>query len=414
VALDATSNHTSTSGKELISVTGNSLTLEYGDADAGGPRVYLVEPTGTNANHLFQLQGQEFTFDVELSTMHCGFNAALYFVGMNSNKGGAESGTNYCDAQAVDGTFCSEMDLWEANTEAQQYTTHACIDVCGSFTEDEPQCKSSGSPSTVCDQSGCGLNPFRYGPGTTYNAEFNNNAWYGKGSSFELDSTKLFTVVTQFHVSNGNVDDLMNITRFYLQNGKRIDLPTLYVLPPKDGQHMGPFIEPAITSAYCTDIYDRWDGNAKLEPLAQMGNNMKKGMVLTMSSWYSEETYVNGKPEGSQTGMSWLDGTNNWGKYIKAGPCNATTTDSGGPYYATFSDIRIGEIGSTVPNAPPAPPQPAPSPSPSLNHKCCYGGCSSGNCADSGFCAQSKSNCEGNCNGAWCGKKKSVNSYTKA
>ena len=52
--------------------------------------------------------------------MGCGFNAALYFVGMTANDGGAESGTNYCDAQAVGGTYCSEMDLFEANTEAQQ------------------------------------------------------------------------------------------------------------------------------------------------------------------------------------------------------------------------------------------------------------------------------------------------------
>merc|ERR1712100_157090 len=90
------------------------------------------------------------------------------------------------------------MDVMEANTKAQQYTTHACVDACGSYTEDVAQCKSTGSPSTVCDQSGCGLNPFRYGPGTTYNAEFNNANWYGPGSGYELDSTKSFTVVTQF------------------------------------------------------------------------------------------------------------------------------------------------------------------------------------------------------------------------
>ena len=45
---------------------------------------------------------------------------------------------------------------------------------------------------------------------------------------------------------------------------------------------------------------------------------------------------------------SWLDGTNNWGKYIKAGPCDTTTTQNAGPYRATFSDIRIGDIGTTT------------------------------------------------------------------
>merc|ERR1711871_1796725 len=105
-------------------------------------------------------------------------------------------------------------------------------------------------PSNVCDQSGCGLNPFRYGPGTTYNVEYNNNDWYAPGQGNRLDSTQVFTVVTQFF-TNGN-GELANITRFYLQNNDRIDLPTLYVLPPKDGQHMGGFVQPAITKDFCT------------------------------------------------------------------------------------------------------------------------------------------------------------------
>ena len=87
IALDATSNHTSSTGQSLIEVGGaglDQLTLTYGGAAVGGPRVYLIEEEGVNKNHLFMLKGQEFTFDVELSTMPCGFNAALYFVGMTA------------------------------------------------------------------------------------------------------------------------------------------------------------------------------------------------------------------------------------------------------------------------------------------------------------------------------------------
>lgn len=344
VALDATSGGT----ENLITVTGqNSLKLTYGGPSVGGPRVYLIEDEGVNKNTMFLLKGQEFTFDVELSTMGCGFNAALYFVGMTENDGGAEGGTKYCDAQAVGGTFCSEMDIMEANTRAQQYTTHACVDACGSYG-DAPECKGAGSPAAVCDQSGCGLNPFRYGPGTSWDTETNNVAWYGPrtdGTSYALDSMKTYTVVTQFHASSSG--DLMNITRFYLQNGNRINLPTLYVGPPTDGTHMTGVANPATTADFCTEIYDRWNGNVGLTPLAQMGKNMEKGMVLAMSAWYAAETYVNGKPTGSQTGMSWLDGVNNWGKYIKAGPCNTSTSDTAGPYFASFSDIRVGDIGTT-------------------------------------------------------------------
>jgi len=344
VALDVAANGT----EKLISVGGtnkNELTLKYGGSELGGPRVYLIEEDGVNKNTMFMLHGQEFTFDVELSTMSCGFNAALYFVGMPSNDGAAVDGTKYCDAQAVAGTFCSEMDLFEANTEAQQYTTHACVDTCGSFS-DATQCQSSGGSSSVCDQSGCGLNPFRYGPGTSYDGETNNDKWYGKGSSFQLDSSQQFTVVTQFYDGN--------ITRFYMQNGKRIDLPTLYVKPPSDGSHYDPFQGPAIREDFCTDIYDRWDGDGGYKPLAQMFKNSENGMVLAMSAWYAQETYVDGKPSGSQTGMSWLDGLNNWGHYTKAGPCDTTTSDAG-THFATFSNIKFGDIGTTLPSTPPSP-----------------------------------------------------------
>jgi hypothetical protein len=339
VALDATSNGT----ENLITVSGaakDELTLKYGGSDVGGPRVYLIEEDGANKNTMFLLRGQEFTFDVELSTMACGFNAALYFIGMNDNQGGAEKGTNYCDAQAVSGTFCSELDLFEGNTVAQQYTTHGCIDACASFSEGVSECEYTSSTKPVCDQSGCGLNPFRYGPGTSYDAETNNDAWYGIGSDFQIDTSKPFTVTTQFHAAN--------ITRFYFQSGNRIDLPTLYVVPPTDGRHYGPFESPALREDYCADTFDRWDGDAGNKPLAQMFKNMESGMVLAMSAWYAQETYVNGLPTETQTGMSWLDGINNWGHYTKAGPCHETTSDAGS-HQATFSDIRFGAIGTTLP-----------------------------------------------------------------
>ena len=51
------------------------------------------------------LKGSEFAFTVDLSSLPCGFNAALYFVGMTENRGAAEAGEGYCDAQAVGGTF---------------------------------------------------------------------------------------------------------------------------------------------------------------------------------------------------------------------------------------------------------------------------------------------------------------------
>jgi cellulose 1,4-beta-cellobiosidase len=58
---------------------------------------------------MFKFTGnQEFTFDVDVSNLPCGFNGALYFVSMDAdgglkkyptNKAGAKYGTGYCDAQ---------------------------------------------------------------------------------------------------------------------------------------------------------------------------------------------------------------------------------------------------------------------------------------------------------------------------
>jgi len=58
---------------------------------------------------MFKFTGNnEFTFDVDLSGLPCGFNGALYFVSMDAdgglkkyptNKAGAKYGTGYCDAQ---------------------------------------------------------------------------------------------------------------------------------------------------------------------------------------------------------------------------------------------------------------------------------------------------------------------------
>lgn len=145
-----------------------------------------------------------------------------------------------------------------------------------------------------------------------------------------LDASKVFTVTTQFHESN--------ISRFYVQDGKRINLPTLHFSPT-------PFDKGALTADYCGSTGDSWDGGGEYVPLAQMMKNMQNGMVLAMSAWYDEETYVDGQPEdGTATGMSWMDGNNAWGQ---AGPCHQTTSDEG-DHQATFSNIRFGPIGTTI------------------------------------------------------------------
>merc|ERR1712048_1280568 len=95
--------------------------------------------------------------------------------------------------------------------------------------------------------------------------------------------------------------------------------------------------------------------------------------------------------------------------YTKAGPCHETTSDSGN-HQATFSNIRFGEIGSTVLPPTPAPtpvptPVPAPVPAPVPPSPVPTDGCCSWDgeyCGDtSDYCKGSADQCA-NCNGKWC------------
>lgn len=70
-------------------------------------RVFLLEPGGTDRYQTFVLMGSEIAFDVELSSVECAINSALYFVAMEpdggmarypTNEAGARYGTGYCDA----------------------------------------------------------------------------------------------------------------------------------------------------------------------------------------------------------------------------------------------------------------------------------------------------------------------------
>lgn len=200
---------------------------------------------------MFQLINKEFTFTVDVSQMPCGINGALYFVEMdktgnmgNGNNAGAKYGTGYCDAQCphdikfIDGganvigwnpsasdpnagagkwgSCCAEMDIWEANKISSAFTAHPCTIEGQHKCEDEVTCGDNASNHRydgVCDKDGCDLNPFRAGV----------KDFYGEGSQFQVDTSKPFTIVTEFHGdSNG---DLAEIKRKFVQEGKVIEHP---------------------------------------------------------------------------------------------------------------------------------------------------------------------------------------------
>ncbi|KAJ5674316.1 uncharacterized protein N7477_004250 [Penicillium maclennaniae] len=285
-----------------VTTSGDELRLNFVTTSTSkniGSRLYLMEDESTY--EMFDLLGQEFTFDVDVSNLPCGLNGALYFVAMDSdggmarfptNKAGAKYGTGYCDSQCprdlkfIDGqanvegwvpstndvnsgignhgSCCAEMDIWEANSISNAVTPH-------------PADRYGGT----CDPDGCDFNPYRMG----------NHSFFGP--SMIVDTTSPFTVVTQFITDDGtSTGALSEIKRFYVQNGKVI---------PQSQSTISGVSGNSITSDFCTaqkkafgdeDVFTTHGG------LEGMGAALADGMVLVMSLW-----------DDHNSNMLWLDST---------------------------------------------------------------------------------------------------------
>ncbi|KAF9562576.1 cellobiohydrolase precursor [Agrocybe pediades] len=310
-----------------IATAGNAVTLTLNTVTNSGPRIYLLSED-EKTYQMFKLNQREFAFDVDLSQVACGMNAALYFSEMEahggnapSNKAGAKFGTGYCDAQcpsgdnffngtanmANSGICCNEMDIWEANRISNAFTTHGCM-------KDGPYTCSGSGCQGQCDGNGCAFNAFHQGRPDFY------------GPKMTIDTTKKFTVVTQFLTDNSRpTGHLSEIRRLYVQNGR------VHQTPPTNVTGMPGFN--SVSQQYCdaqrkimgaSNLFDETGG---MKPLSTAFNT---GMVLVFSLWDD--------PSG---GMTWLDGPG-------AGSCTGGLDTSGGPSVnVTFSNIKFGSIGST-------------------------------------------------------------------
>ncbi|OTA85848.1 glycoside hydrolase family 7 protein [Hypoxylon sp. CO27-5] len=345
------------------STSGDALTLKFVTKhDYGtniGSRFYLMN--GADKYQTFKLKGNEFAFDVDLSTVDCGLNAALYFVAMeedggkasySTNKAGAKYGTGYCDAQCARdlkfvggkanvegwkpstndanagvgpyGACCAEIDVWESNSHSFAFTPHPCTtneyhvcetDNCGGTYSDD---RFAGK----CDANGCDYNPYRVGV----------HDFYGKGKT--VDTSKKFTVVSQF--SNNK------LTQFFVQNGKKIEIPA----PAGDGFPSTSDITPEYCSAEVAAFGDR-DRFSEVGGFDQLNQALDLPMVLVMSIW--DDHYAN---------MLWLDSSYPPEKAGQPGGDRGDCPqDSGVPSdveskipnaKVVWSNIRFGPIGSTV------------------------------------------------------------------
>jgi len=320
-----------------------------------GSRVYLTN--GEDSYKVFKLKNKEFTVDVDVSTLACGLNGALYFVemdgkggkGLGANTAGAKFGTGYCDAQCphdikwmdgeanVDGAHgmcCFEMDIWEANKMATAFTPHPCS-VKGAYKCTGTDCGDGAKGERymgVCDKDGCDFNAYRMGA----------TDFYGAGPGFTLDTTQPMTVVTQFITADGtDTGDLVEIRRLYVQNGKII-ADANSTVPGVGGG--------AITDEFCSaqkKAFQDPDDHMMKGGLKKMGEALDRGMVLALSLW-----------DDKATEMRWLDSAfpaddsaSRLG--VMRGPCDGSTSS---PLYlrshsqsatVKYTNMKYGEIGST-------------------------------------------------------------------
>lgn len=153
--------------------------------------------------------------------------------GPNLSQGYASSvGLGYCDAQCTDikfingkaagikgfyetGACCAEFDVWESNNEATQMTSHVCKKPGLTACENDVDCGRNGNRyKGQCDMDGGDSNPYRLG----------NHTLFGPGSQYAIDTTKPFTVKTQFITDDGKeTGNLKEVKRVYVQNGKTVN-----------------------------------------------------------------------------------------------------------------------------------------------------------------------------------------------
>jgi len=369
-----------------------------------GSRLYVMEDDETYK--MFYLKNREFAIEVEVSNLFCGMNGAMYFVemdeqggkGLNQNQAGAKYGTGYCDAQCphdikfisgegnnVDwvpnpndlsnnmgigkyGACCAEMDIWEANSMATAYTPHTCDSDITQYRCEGTDCGDNASGDRyngVCDKDGCDINPFRMG----------NQNFYGRGDDFEVNTLESMTLVTQFITDDGTDDgNLVEIKRFYVQNGQIIHSPPSTILDP-----VGLTDSDSINDQFCVDkkiLFNDVNDYMEKGGTSGMGDSLDRGQVMVISLW--DDVEVN---------MLWLDSAypldqdpSEPGVLRGECPGGETSTptylrNTHPDSYVIFKTAAIGEIGSTLMPSPTDSPTSAPceycAPRPGVNEPEC-------------------------------------------
>jgi len=346
-----------------ITLQNNGITLKYVTVGQYGinvgSRLYLLDSTGQSYYGINPLN-KELSFDVDVSKLGCGLNGAVYTVELPLNgvtdEAGPSYGIGYGDAQSpkdikyVDGkpniaklgVSAFEFDIAEINNQATQMAVH--------------NCKNKGVVS--CDNpTSCGNDEYRYsGPcdadGGYYNPyQSGNRTLYGFGKNFVIDTSRPFTIKTQFitddKTDNGN---LVEIRRFYIQDGKKIN--------------GGSLTDNSISKS--KSLFGEINYHQTLGGLKALSDSFKRKHVLVISLW----------DDSSPSQMRWLDGTYPPGSTAlgsQRGPCLANNRDPATlrqqvpNSQVTYSNFALKKIENNMPLPSLSPSLNIPTPSPTNN-----------------------------------------------
>ena len=219
----------------------------------------------------FQLFDRELTFDVDMSGVGCGCNAAAYLVAMPEHPSATDSA--YCDIQGPEGVSpCLEIDLIEGNTKALQSTLHTG--------------PGHGSDGATCNQDGCAGN---------FGKDSRQAHLYGPGATKGIDSTRPFTVRASFRggLHGGAIYDVS-----LAQSSKT---PSQDQEQPQQG--LSKESEDRILHLFNAEsVYGSHVANGPARPApVPSGDRLRthaalsNGMVLVVSLWSADD-------------LSWLDG----------------------------------------------------------------------------------------------------------
>ncbi|CRK40455.1 hypothetical protein BN1723_015727 [Verticillium longisporum] len=201
-----------------IGTTGDAISLRYLNNQSlptANSRVFLM--ASETRYQTFTLLGNEIAFDVDLSNVGCGLNAALYFVAMSpdggsnkfpTNRAGAKYGTGYCDASCLQSQRYvggkANINGWEPSpydSETGIGNQGACcseFDVLNGYSICEwDECNQGRLPD--CDRWGCDYNPYRLGA-----IDF-----FGKGKT--VDTTRQFTIAHWANIRFGPIDSTTDL-----------------------------------------------------------------------------------------------------------------------------------------------------------------------------------------------------------